>query len=64
MNLKEMLAKTKKASKTDDIPGTVVSYIEELCPICGRKMREYKPCCGSPKGYSGCAPCGYKVNYE
>jgi len=64
MNVQEMIANAKKGSKKDDIPGTVEGYLDELCPICGKKMREYKPCCGSPKGYKGCNPCNYKVNYE
>lgn len=64
MKLADMLSSAKKVSKKDDMPGTVEGYLEELCPLCGRKLREYKPCCGSPKGYKGCTPCGYKVNYE
>ena len=56
------LTKLKRSSKKDDVPGTVESSLDELCPVCGRKLRRYKPCCGSPTGYDGCNACGYKVN--
>ena len=61
MKLEEMLSKATKASKKDDIPGTVDAILDETCPACGRKLKQYKPCCGSPKGYRGCS-CGYKIN--
>jgi hypothetical protein len=62
MNFKEMLARGKKTSKDEDLPGTVLSVLTDVCPLCGRPMREYKACCGSPKGYIGCRNCNYKVN--
>lgn len=58
--LGEMLAKAKKASKYDDIPGVVDEVLHEKCPVCGRDMRKFKKCCGSPNGYKGCN-CGYRV---
>lgn len=57
----ELLKGLKKSSKKDDIPGTVIGFLDELCPLCGRQVRIYKPCCGSPQGYKGCNACGYKV---
>lgn len=60
MDLKEYLKGLKRSSKSDDIPGTVEAYLDELCPNCKKKMRIYKPCCGNPKGYKGCV-CGYKI---
>ena len=61
MNLAEMLAKAKKVSKKDDIPGSIDHVLEERCPACKRHMKLYKPCCGSTNGYKGCN-CGYKIN--
>jgi hypothetical protein len=55
----ELLANLKRASKKDDVPGSVINALDELCPICGKKMKLYRPCCGSPNGYKGCN-CGYK----
>jgi hypothetical protein len=55
-----LLASLKRSSKKDEVPGTVISVLEENCPICSRKMKLYRPCCGSPLGYKGCN-CGYKV---
>ena len=49
-----------RRSKKDDIPGTVENTTEKKCPVCGRFMRKYKPCCGEPKGYIGCRLCGWK----
>lgn len=60
MKLAEMLKKAKQATKMDDVPGDVEKILEEVCPICGRQMRLFKPCCGAEKGYKGCN-CGYKV---
>lgn len=60
MNLKDMLAKAIKGSKKDDIPGTVEAYLDELCPVCGNKIKLMKPCCGSPNGLKQCN-CGYKI---
>lgn len=54
-----MLSKAKVGSKQDDIPGTVEEVLERECPVCKRKMRKYKPCCGAKNGYIGCW-CGYK----
>ena len=56
-----LLANLKRSSKQDDIPGAVISTLDELCPLCTRKMKLYRPCCGSPSGYKGCS-CGFKVN--
>lgn len=57
------LRKFARRSKMDDIPGTVLTILDEKCPLCGRIMRKYKPCCGNPHGYTGC-PCGYKIAGE
>jgi len=57
------LSNLKRRSKRDDIPGTVETILEEKCPFCGKLMRKYKPCCGSPHGFKGC-PCGYKINFK
>jgi predicted amidophosphoribosyltransferase len=54
------LSNLRRRSKGDDIPGTVETILEENCPNCGKLMRKYNPCCGSPNGYIGCV-CGYKV---
>ena len=58
MNLMDFVV--KKRSKKDDIPGTTEGEVEKTCPVCGRKMRRYKPCCGNPEGYIGCLPCNWK----
>ena len=60
MDLKSLLAGLKRSSKDDDIPGTVAAELDEICPSCGKKMKQYKACCGAPQGYKGCI-CGYKV---
>ncbi len=60
MDLTQYLKDLKRASKSDDIPGSVEAYLEELCPNCGKKLKLYKKCCGNPNGYVGCN-CGYKV---
>ena len=60
MDLKSLLAGLKRSSKDDDIPGTVAAELDEICPSCGKKMKQYKACCGAPYGYKGCN-CGYKV---
>jgi hypothetical protein len=49
-----------KRSKQDDIPGTTEGEVDKTCPVCGRKMRRYKKCCGSPEGFIGCLPCNWK----
>jgi hypothetical protein len=60
MKLSEMLNRGVEAKKDDDIPGSVDAILDEECPVCGKKMRLYKPCCGANNGYKGCR-CGYKV---
>lgn len=51
-----------RKNKLSDIPGTVDSYLEDMCPVsCGGQMRKMKPCCGSPKGYLECGKCHYKI---
>ena len=60
-SVSQLLLALKRGSKRDDIPGTVITELSDPCPICGRKMKKYKPCCGSPTGYKGCN-CGYKIN--
>lgn len=60
MSIQDLLKGLKKSSKFDDIPGTIDVILEDLCPLCGKQLRKYKPCCGSPNGYIGCLPCGYK----
>ena len=61
MDLAAYLQGLKKSSKKDDVPGSVAEYLEELCPVCGKKLKLYKKCCGNPFGYKGCV-CGYKVH--
>jgi hypothetical protein len=60
MNIQEYLKGLKKSSKTDDIPGTVQEYLDELCPACGKKLKLMKPCCSSKFGSKDCV-CGWKV---
>jgi uncharacterized protein (DUF983 family) len=56
------LSKLKRSSKKDEIPGTVEAYLDEICPSCMKgRLAKYRPCCGSPKGYTGCKTCGYKI---
>lgn len=57
------LSNLRRRSKSDDIPGTVETILEENCPNCGKLIRKYKPCCGSPHGYKGCI-CGYKITLD
>jgi hypothetical protein len=56
------LTKLNKHSKKDPIPGTTSGYADKNCPICGKRMLIFKPCCGNPNGYIGCCDlsCGYK----
>ncbi len=51
-----------KRSKSDDLPGTVEAILERECPVCGKKLKQMKPCCGSPMGYIRCRDnsCGYR----
>lgn len=58
------LKSLKVGSKQDDVPGTVDRTIDEPCPVCGKNMRIYKPCCGSPNGYKGCHGCNYKITLD
>lgn len=60
MDLKEYLKGLKRSSKSDDIPGTVEAYLDELCPACGKKLKLMKPCCNSKFGAKACV-CGYKI---
>ena len=60
MKVTEMLKKAKQVDKLDDVPGDVEKILEDACPVCGRAMRKYRPCCGAKHGYVGCN-CGYKV---
>ena len=59
VNITEYLKMLKKVSKLDDIPGTVLAYLDEICPVpgCGRKLKLMK-CCGN-KQRRECI-CGYK----
>ena len=58
-----LLAAATKSSKKEDVPGTVSMVLDQLCPVCGKRMKKYKPCCGSPTGYKGCS-CGYKIQLK
>lgn len=62
MNAVDYMKQMKRRSKTDDIPGTVEAYLDELCPIpgCGKKLKLMKPCCSSKFGTKECI-CGYKI---
>jgi hypothetical protein len=58
----QILKGLKRRTKADDIPGTVESYLEDMCPTgCGGQIRKMKPCCGSPNGYVECERCHYKI---
>jgi len=59
VSIAEYLKTLKKVSKSDDIPGTVLAYLDEICPVsgCGRKLK-LKKCCGN-KQRKECI-CGYK----
>ena len=56
----DYLKTLKRRSKKDDIPGTTEGEVAKECPVCGRKMRIYKSCCGSPNGYTGGNACNWK----
>jgi len=60
MQVSDYMKQMKKVSKKDDLPGTVEGTLDEKCPNCGKNMKLYKKCCGSPNGYRGCN-CGYKI---
>jgi hypothetical protein len=57
-----LLASLKRGSKKDELPGSVIAVIDEHCAVCGKQMKLYHPCCGSPYGYKGCS-CGYKISF-
>jgi hypothetical protein len=61
MNVNDYMKQMKRGSKKDDLPGAVDRLLDEKCPACGKTMKLYRPCCGSPQGFKGC-PCGFKVN--
>ena len=63
MNVTDYMKQMKRRSKADDIPGTVKEYLDTECPACGKKLKRYKPCCGSKYGYDGCV-CEYKINLD
>jgi len=60
VNITEYLRTLKKTSKSDDIPGSVIAYLDEVCPVpnCGRKLKLTR-CCGQ-KQRKECS-CGYKA---
>jgi len=59
-DLNEYLKSLPRKTKEMDIPGTVEAYLDEICPLCGKPLKQMKPCCGSPNGYKMCV-CGYKI---
>lgn len=58
MSLSDYMRTLKRSSKKDDPIG--VTTLDELCPACGKNLKSYPACCGSPNGYKGCL-CGWKV---
>ena len=60
MDMREYITSLKRTSKKDDVPGTLLMELEKECPVCGKKMKRYKPCCGNPYGYDKCI-CDYKI---
>ena len=60
MSIQEYIKNLKKVSKQDDIPGTVDTYLDELCPLCRKKLKIMKPCCASKQRTKVCV-CGWKV---
>ena len=56
------LSKLNRRSKHDEIPGMVNEHLDTACPICGKSLGKFAPCCGSPDGFIGCVDptCGYK----
>jgi len=60
MNLIDYMKQMKRASKADDIPGTVAAYLDEPCPACGKNLKQMKPCCTNKFGAKECT-CGYKI---
>jgi hypothetical protein len=63
MDIQEYLKGLKKTSKADDIPGTVESYSDIPCAVCGKKLKIMKPCCSMKRKAAVCI-CGYKVYME
>ena len=63
-DLAEYLGGLKRKSKSDPIPGTHDGDAGRPCPACGKKLLNYKKCCGHENGYIGCQDlsCGYKEN--
>ena len=61
MNISDYMKQMKRGSKSDDIPGTVQEYLEELCPVCGKKLKLMKPCCSNKFGSKDCV-CGWKAS--
>ena len=60
MDIKAYLKGLQRSSKSQDIPGTVEAHLDELCPVCGKKLKLMKPCCSSKFGTKECA-CGWKI---
>jgi hypothetical protein len=56
------LSKLTRGSKHDPIPGLTTGTIDRNCPVCGKTLAKFKPCCGNPDGFIGCVDptCGYK----
>jgi hypothetical protein len=63
MDINEYLKGLKKSKKSDDIPGTVESYTDKPCPLCGNKLKIMKPCCSSKFRTEECI-CGWKSYLE
>lgn len=63
MSIQDYIKGLKRSSKSDDIPGTVEAYLDELCPACGNKMKLMRPCC-SEKRFTKVCICGYKQFVE
>jgi hypothetical protein len=59
MELNEIIKTLSRTSKKADIPGAIEKYLDELCPLCNKKLRKMKPCCSSPIAWIACS-CGYK----
>ena len=63
MNIQELLKTFNKRSKKDDVPGTVQQYLDEECPVCGKKLKIKKACCSSKHPTKECV-CGWKLLLE
>lgn len=59
--LTNYLKSLNRRTKDDDLPGSVLKVLDEPCPLCGRNMKLYRPCCGAPNGTKECKRCDYKV---